>query len=67
MLIDSKALFSIIGSEMDWVEDKLRCVSDIRSILGRRILMITRALSSKFEFTNPNIKDACGCGESFNV
>jgi len=22
-LIDSKALFSIIGSEMDWVEDKL--------------------------------------------
>lgn len=29
VLIDSKALFSIIGSEMDWVEDKLRCVSDI--------------------------------------
>jgi iron-sulfur cluster assembly accessory protein len=26
VLIDSKALFSIIGSEMDWVEDKLRCV-----------------------------------------
>ena len=23
MLIDSKALFSIIGSEMDWLEDKL--------------------------------------------
>lgn len=23
VLIDSKALFSIIGSEMDWVEDKL--------------------------------------------
>lgn len=26
VLIDSKALFSIIGSEMDWHEDKLRCV-----------------------------------------
>lgn len=26
VLIDSKALFSIIGSEMDWVEDRLRCV-----------------------------------------
>lgn len=25
VLIDSKALFSIIGSEMDWKEDKLRC------------------------------------------
>lgn len=23
VLIDSKALFSIIGSEMDWIEDKL--------------------------------------------
>jgi len=46
VLIDSKALFSIIGSEMDWKED---------------------ALSAKFAFNNPNIKDACGCGESFTV
>ncbi|KAH9931239.1 uncharacterized protein B0H18DRAFT_990577 [Fomitopsis serialis] len=46
VLIDSKALFSIIGSEMDWHED---------------------ALSAKFAFKNPNIKDACGCGESFSV
>ncbi|KAK2735203.1 Iron-sulfur assembly protein 1 [Myotisia sp. PD_48] len=46
VLIDSKALFSIIGSEMDWQEDKL---------------------SSRFVFNNPNIKDECGCGESFMV
>ncbi|GLB36602.1 putative iron-sulphur cluster biosynthesis [Lyophyllum shimeji] len=46
VLIDSKALFSIIGSEMDWTEDPL---------------------SAKFTFKNPNIKDACGCGESFTV
>ncbi|KAF9015393.1 hypothetical protein BDQ17DRAFT_1340992 [Cyathus striatus] len=46
VLIDSKALFSIIGSEMDWKEDPL---------------------SAKFIFKNPNIKDACGCGESFGV
>lgn len=46
VIIDSKALFSIIGSEMDWKED---------------------ALSSKFVFKNPNIVDACGCGESFTV
>ncbi|KAJ7239028.1 hypothetical protein B0H12DRAFT_1136632 [Mycena haematopus] len=46
VLIDSKALFSIIGSEMGWAEDPL---------------------SSKFVFKNPNIKDACGCGESFTV
>ena len=27
VVIDSKALFSIIGSEMDWKEDGLRCVA----------------------------------------
>ncbi|KAJ5224062.1 FeS cluster insertion protein [Penicillium chermesinum] len=46
VLIDSKALFSIIGSEMDWQEDKL---------------------SRRFIFRNPNIKEECGCGESFMV
>jgi iron-sulfur cluster assembly 1 len=33
VLIDSKALFSIIGSEMDWVEGKLRCVSPMCPVL----------------------------------
>ncbi|KLJ09253.1 hypothetical protein EMPG_15316 [Blastomyces silverae] len=46
ILVDSKALFSIIGSEMDWQED---------------------SLASRFVFKNPNIKDECGCGESFMV
>ncbi|EGS23407.1 putative iron sulfur assembly protein [Thermochaetoides thermophila DSM 1495] len=46
VLIDSKALFSIIGSEMDWVENEL---------------------SQRFVFRNPNIKEQCGCGESFMV
>ncbi|KAF3921380.1 hypothetical protein ABW20_dc0109424 [Dactylellina cionopaga] len=46
VFIDSKALFSIIGSEMDWVEDQL---------------------SARFVFNNPNIKEECGCGESFMV
>lgn len=27
----------------------------------------TNALNQGLEFRNPNIKDACGCGESFNV
>jgi len=46
VVIDSKALMSIIGSEMDWVEDKL---------------------NQRFVFRNPNIKEQCGCGESFMV
>lgn len=27
----------------------------------------TNALHEGFEFNNPNVKDVCGCGESFNV
>jgi iron-sulfur cluster assembly protein len=27
----------------------------------------TNALHEGFEFNNPNVKDMCGCGESFNV
>ncbi|KAJ3130190.1 Iron-sulfur assembly protein 1 [Nowakowskiella sp. JEL0407] len=46
VVIDSKALFSLIGSEMDFVEEKL---------------------SSQFVFRNPNIKEMCGCGQSFMV
>ncbi|TPX30497.1 hypothetical protein SmJEL517_g05955 [Synchytrium microbalum] len=44
VLIDSKALFSLVGSEMDYIEDKL---------------------SSQFVFHNPNVKEMCGCGQSF--
>ncbi|CAG8496579.1 14843_t:CDS:2 [Funneliformis caledonium] len=46
VLIDSKSLFKMIGSEMDFVEDRL---------------------SSKFVFNNPNVKESCGCGESFTI
>ncbi|KAI9203528.1 uncharacterized protein BJ171DRAFT_558891 [Polychytrium aggregatum] len=46
VLVDSKALFSLIGSEMDFVEDKL---------------------SNQFVFHNPNVKEMCGCGQSFMV
>ncbi|KAJ2324742.1 Iron-sulfur assembly protein 1 [Coemansia sp. RSA 2681] len=46
VFIDSKALLTLIGTEMDWFEGKL---------------------ASQFIFNNPNIKGACGCGESFLV
>lgn len=46
VVIDSKALFSLIGSEMDFVSD---------------------TLSSHFVFNNPNVKEMCGCGQSFMV
>ncbi|KAJ1911180.1 Iron-sulfur assembly protein 1 [Mycoemilia scoparia] len=44
--IDSKALLTLLGTEMDYFEGKL---------------------ASQFVFNNPNVKGACGCGESFLV
>lgn len=46
VIVDSKALLSIIGSEIDYVQDKL---------------------SSEFVFYNPNVKETCGCGQSFLI
>ena len=66
VLIDSKALFSIIGSEMDWKEDALRCVF-VEVWKGGRMLTEDDVVSSKFTFKNPNVVDACGCGDSFSV
>ena len=69
VLIDSKALFSIIGSEMDWVEDKLNQrfvfrnpnISEFFSFLHCKIsTMIEDVLTGVTE-------EQCGCGESFMV
>ena len=46
VFIDPKATMFLIGSEMDYSNDKL---------------------SSRFIFNNPNEKNTCGCGESFNI
>ena len=65
VLIDSKALFSIIGSEMDWHEDKLsnRFVfrnPNISKFFRILFLQLERSLTYKTE-------ESCGCGESFMV
>ena len=62
VLIDSKALFSIIGSEMDYVEDKLseRFVFHNPNI-SKLLLSVVIAP------TNDLSEDQCGCGESFMV
>jgi iron-sulfur cluster assembly accessory protein len=64
VLIDSKALFSIIGSEMDWVEDKL----------SARFVFTNPNISKLWQLcifignlTNYATEEQCGCGESFMV
>ena len=34
---------------------------------GSEVDFVTQGLNSFFRFNNPNVKDECGCGESFNV
>jgi iron-sulfur cluster assembly protein len=36
-------------------------------IKGTIIDFSHESLSSQFKFSNPNVKDLCGCGESFSV
>lgn len=34
---------------------------------GTELDFVKEGLNEGFQFNNPNVKDACGCGESFSV
>jgi len=34
---------------------------------GTELDYVREGLNEGFKFNNPNVKDSCGCGESFNV
>ena len=34
---------------------------------GTQVDYVRQGLNESFKFHNPNVKDECGCGESFNV
>lgn len=63
VLIDSKALFSIIGSEMDWVEDKL----NQRFVFSNPNISKHTLFKTVYVITDNLSEDQCGCGESFMV
>ena len=46
VVVDSKSLRYLAGTELDYVRD---------------------GLNEGFRFNNPNVRDTCGCGESFSV
>jgi iron-sulfur cluster assembly protein len=52
-------------------EDKgVRVIVDPRSLTyldGTELDYGKEGLNEGFKFNNPNVKDQCGCGESFNV
>lgn len=48
----------------------VKVIVDAKSILyldGTEVDFAKEGLNEGFKFNNPNVKDACGCGESFNV
>jgi iron-sulfur cluster assembly protein len=48
----------------------LKVVVDPKSLPyldGTELDFVREGLNEGFKFHNPNVKDACGCGESFNV
>lgn len=34
---------------------------------GTRVDFVRQGLNESFQFENPNVKDQCGCGESFTI
>ena len=45
-------------------------IVDAKSLVyldGTQLDFVKEGLNEGFKFTNPNVKDQCGCGESFNV
>jgi iron-sulfur cluster assembly protein len=48
----------------------VKVIVDPKSLLyldGTELDYAKEGLNEGFKFNNPNVKDACGCGESFNV
>lgn len=52
-------------------EDKgVKVIIDPKSLAyldGTELDFVKEGLNEGFKFNNPNVKDACGCGESFTV
>jgi iron-sulfur cluster assembly protein len=52
-------------------DDKgVKVIIDAKSLAyldGTQLDFVKEGLNEGFKFNNPNVKDACGCGESFTV
>lgn len=48
----------------------VKVIVDTKSLVyldGTQLDFVKEGLNEGFKFSNPNVKDECGCGESFNV
>ena len=60
-----------IDSDDNVFEDKgVKVLVDPKSLIyldGTEVDYAKEGLNEGFQFNNPNVKDSCGCGESFTV
>ncbi|WP_353570617.1 iron-sulfur cluster assembly protein IscA [Candidatus Albibeggiatoa sp. nov. BB20] len=48
----------------------IKLITDPKSLLyldGTELDFVREGLNEGFQFNNPNVKDMCGCGESFTI
>lgn len=48
----------------------VKVIVDAKSLVyldGTEVDFAKEGLNEGFQFNNPNVKDTCGCGESFNI
>jgi iron-sulfur cluster assembly protein len=56
--------------DVEFVSHGVKVLVDPKSLpylSGTELDYTKEGLNEGFKFNNPNVKDACGCGESFNV
>lgn len=61
---------AIEPSDLQFESHGVRVVVDPKSLPyvdGTELDYTKEGLNEGFKFSNPNVKDECGCGESFNV
>lgn len=58
------------AADLEFESHGVRIIVDPKSLpylAGTELDFTREGLNEGFKFNNPNVKDSCGCGESFNV
>ncbi len=61
---------SIQDEDLVFEDQGVKVVTDAKSLAyldGTELDFVREGLNEGFKFNNPNVKNSCGCGESFNV
>ena len=60
----------VLPEDMEFESRGVRIIVDPKSLPyleGTELDFAREGLNEGFKFNNPNVRDSCGCGESFNV